>query len=59
MGLLLAAGVNAGMFHTGPYRDVARWDTGVAAPALARASVAFSIALWVSIIACGRFLAHF
>lgn len=59
MGLLLAAATNAAMFHTGPYRDVARWNTEVAAPALARASAAFSIVLWVSIIASGRFLAHF
>jgi hypothetical protein len=59
MGLLLAAIVNAAMFHTGPYRGVAGWNTGVAAPGIARASAALSIALWFSIIACGRMLAHF
>ncbi len=58
MGLLLAAGMNAAMFHTGPYQSVARWDTNAAAPGLARASVAVSIAIWISIIACGRLLAY-
>ena len=58
MGLLLAAGINAAIFHTGPYQGVARWDTNERAPAGARFSVALSIAIWVSIIACGRLLAY-
>ncbi len=58
MGLLLAAGINAAMFHTGPYQRVAQWDTQAAAPLLARASVALSIAIWITIIACGRLLAY-
>ena len=58
MGLLLAAGLNAAIFHTGPYRSVAQWDTAVAAPGWARVSVALSIAIWLSIIACGRLLAY-
>jgi hypothetical protein len=58
MGLLLAAGINAAIFHTGPYQGVARWDTNATAPAGARFSVALSIAIWVTIIACGRLLAY-
>jgi len=58
MGLLLAAGINAAIFHTGPYRSVEQWDTAVAAPGWARVSVALSIAIWLSIIACGRLLAY-
>ena len=58
MGLLLAAGINAAIFHTGPYQSVARWDTGTTAPWGARVSVALSIAIWVGIIACGRLLAY-
>ena len=58
MGLLLAAGINAAMFHTGPYQTVALWDTQATAPRVARASVALSIAIWLSIIACGRLLAY-
>lgn len=57
MGLLLAAGINAAYFRTGPWQTVAAWDTGVAAPLAARASAALSIALWFSIIACGRAIA--
>jgi hypothetical protein len=57
MGLLMLAGINAVIFRTGPYQTVAGWDTGVAAPALARASVSLSIALWIGILACGRWLA--
>lgn len=58
MGLLLAAGMNAAIFHTGPFRSVAQWDTQAAAPVAARVSVALSIAIWISIIACGRLLAY-
>ena len=58
MALLLTAGLNAAIFHTGPYRGVEQWDTGVAAPGWARVSVALSIAIWLSIIACGRLLAY-
>jgi hypothetical protein len=58
MALLLAAGINAAIFHTGPYQSVAAWDTSAAAPAGARASVALSIAIWIAIIACGRLLAY-
>jgi hypothetical protein len=58
MALLMAAGINTVIFHTGPYQSVGAWDTGVAAPFSAQASVAASIAIWISIIACGRLLAY-
>lgn len=58
MGLLLAAGINAAAFHTGPYQGVAAWDTHAPAPLAARASVALSIAIWIGVIACGRLLAY-
>lgn len=58
MALLLTAGINAVIFRTGPYQSVAAWDTGVMAPLGARASVALSIVIWLSIIACGRLLAY-
>lgn len=56
MALLLAAGMNAAMFRTGPYQGVKAWDTNATAPLLARLSVALSIALWIGVIACGRLL---
>lgn len=58
MALLLAAGMNAAFFHTGPYQTVAAWDTGVAAPVLARLSVGLSLVLWLAVISCGRLLAY-
>ena len=58
MALILAAGMNAAMFLTGPYQTVKSWDTGAAAPALAQWSAALSIVLWVSVIACGRIIAR-
>lgn len=58
MALLMAAGINAVVFHTLPYQSVSAWDTGVAAPLSARLSVLASIVLWVAIIGCGRLLAY-
>jgi hypothetical protein len=58
MGLLLLAGINAAIFHTGPYQTVKDWDTGVAAPLSAKLSVALSLAIWLGVISCGRLLAY-
>ena len=58
MALLLAAGINAVIFRTGPYQSVSSWDTGVTAPLGARVSVLVSIVIWFSIISCGRLLAY-
>lgn len=59
MALILAAGMNAAFFRTGPWQTVAAWDTGVAAPLAARVSAALSIVLWFGVIACGRMVAAF
>ena len=56
--LILCAAVNAALFHLGPYRSVQAWDREVAPPASARAHAALSLALWFSVIACGRLLAY-
>ena len=58
MALLVAAGINAAIFLTGPFQTVGRWDTQAAAPLAAKASAAASLAIWVSIIACGRLMAY-
>jgi hypothetical protein len=58
MALLGAAGINAVMFRTGPYQGVEAWDTGVAAPMGAQASVLLSLALWTGVVSCGRLLAY-
>lgn len=57
IGLILAAGTNAAAFHAGAFRGAAGWDVGAAPPAAARAAGALSLALWISVIVCGRVLA--
>ena len=58
MALLLTAGMNAAIFHTGPFQSAATWDTNATAPLGARVSVALSLVIWFSIIGCGRLLAY-
>lgn len=58
MTLIMTAGLNAAIFHTGVWRGVEKWDSGQAAPASARAHAALSMLLWLSVIACGRLLAY-
>jgi hypothetical protein len=53
LGLICAAGVNAAIFHTGPYAKVADWDTA-GPPAGARLCAGLSILIWLGVIACGR-----
>lgn len=57
--LILLAGANAGIFHAGVFRSAAQWDMDVMPPVAARAAAGLSLALWVSVIACGRMLAYF
>ena len=55
--LIMTAGANAALFHALVFRGAAQWDVGVMPPAAARAAAAASLALWISVIACGRLLA--
>ena len=57
--LLLTAFLNAGVFHRWPFRTVSDWDTEIHAPLAARVNGVLSIALWISVIACGRLIAYF
>ena len=56
--LILAAFTNAAVFHAGIFRGAAGWDVDAMPPAMARASAALSLLLWISVIACGRLLAY-
>jgi hypothetical protein len=56
LALIAAAGVNALVFHAGPWRGAADWSAG--APAWARLHAALSLLLWIAVIACGRLLAY-
>lgn len=58
IGLILAAGANAGVFHAGVFRGASDWDVNRAPPGAARLFAALSLLLWVGVIACGRLLAY-
>jgi hypothetical protein len=58
MCLVMAGVFNAAIFHVTVFRGAAAWDVDVMPPAAARASAALSLLLWLSVIACGRFLAY-
>jgi len=63
MGLIMAAGVNAGLFHTITFRTADVWDSEemrkLPPPPSARLAGALSLLLWIAVIACGRLLAYF
>lgn len=54
--LLVLAGLNMAWFHLLPYRTVHLWDELIHPPARARVAGALSIALWVGVVACGRWV---
>ena len=57
MGLILLAGINAGLLHAGAMRHAAQWDAATP-PVRVRVAAALSIVLWIGVIFCGRFLAY-
>ncbi len=58
MGLIMLAGVNAAVFHSGSHAGVRTWDSGCAAPLAARVGAGISLLLWTSVITCGRWIAY-
>ena len=54
--LVFAALTNAAILHAGAMRGAAAWDTNVMAPRGVRAAAAASLALWTSVVVCGRLL---
>ncbi|WP_448693715.1 DUF6644 family protein [Pseudomonas rhizophila] len=56
--LIAAAGLNALVFHLGIYRAVSQWNTASAAPGLAKAQAVLSVAIWFTVVLCGRLLAY-
>ena len=61
--LIMAAGVNAALFHTITFRTADVWDSGemrkLPPPPSARLAGGLSLVIWISVIACGRLLAYF
>lgn len=58
LGLIVAAGANAMIFHVGSYRSVGRWDTNVESPPAAKMHAMMSLLIWIAVISCGRLLAY-
>ncbi len=58
MALILAAGMNAAYFLTGPYQSVKAWDVDTPAPLDARLSALASLVLWSGVIVCGGLIAY-
>jgi len=56
LALIAAAGLNALVFHAGPWRAAGGWPH--TAPAWARLHAVLSLLLWIAVIACGRLLAY-
>ncbi|MGE0876191.1 MAG: hypothetical protein AB7O31_16130, partial [Burkholderiales bacterium] len=56
--LIMAAGANAAVFHAAVFRTAQAWDVDVMPPPAARACALLSLLIWMSVIACGRFLAY-
>ena len=63
MCLIMAAGMNAALFHAVTFRTADVWDSEemrkLPPPPSARLAGALSLLLWISVIACGRLLAYF
>jgi hypothetical protein len=56
--MLLLAGVNVWIFHSGIYRRVEKWDLAGAPPRAARVAGALSLFLWIAIVLSGRMIAY-
>jgi hypothetical protein len=56
--LIMAAGINAALFHLGVFRTVAAWDHGTGTPRAAKFHAAASLLIWFGVISCGRLLAY-
>ena len=56
--MLILAGLNVLIFHSGIYRRVADWDLDAVAPRPARVAGALSLVLWVLIVLSGRMIAY-
>ena len=56
--LLVAAALNAWLFHKRMNESVSSWDTAPRAPSRLRLGAALSISFWVGIVICGRLIAY-
>lgn len=53
---LFIAGINMAIFHLGAYRKVHLWDRAAMTPTGARIAGGVSLAIWVTVVALGRWI---
>ena len=58
MVMLMLAGLNVWIFHSGVYSRVATWDVASVPPRAAKVAGALSLVLWVCIVLSGRMIAY-
>ena len=56
--LLIAAGINAWLFHREMNESVSTWDNEPVAPKRLRYAAGLSLALWVGVVTTGRLIAY-
>src|ERR1700737_406198 len=56
--MIVAAGVNAFVFHSLAYHSVGKWEKDPVAPLSARIAGLISILFWFGIVAAGRWIAY-
>ena len=56
--MILAAGLNAFIFHSLAYQSVGKWEKDPVAPVSARIAGLVSILFWFGIVAAGRWIAY-
>jgi hypothetical protein len=56
--MIVAAGVNAFVFHSLAYQSVGTWEKDPVAPVSARIAGLISILFWFGIVAAGRWIAY-
>ena len=56
--MLVLAGLNVWIFHSGVYRRVTTWDLDRITPKAARVAGALSLVLWICIVLSGRMIAY-
>jgi hypothetical protein len=54
--LICVAGLNMAIFHAISARSLPRWENEIRPPLPARLAGGLSILLWVSVVACGRWI---
>jgi hypothetical protein len=59
MGLIMVAGVNAGIFQNTIYHRVGEWGASLRAPTQARVTGIVSLVVWTGVVWAGRWFAYF